>query len=95
MGQLFAFVFVSVAIEGITFYIKAIAAKELPKSCVISILLGIFMAISFNLDLFHYFEIESIVPYAGNVFTGVLLSRGSNYFFDLIGSMSNFRRQGV
>ena len=88
MGELSSFLFAAIAIEGIIFYIKTSFERNMPKSCVASIILGIFVAINFDIDVFEYTRLHSMVPLMGNALTGILLSRGSNYFFDLIGNMS-------
>lgn len=50
----------------------------------LGISLGIIVAILYNLDLPEYFNIKSRIPYIGCIFTGILISRGSNYIYDLI-----------
>jgi len=88
MSNLSSFLFAAIAIEGIIFYIKTAFERNMPKSCVASIILGVFVAINFDIDVFEYAHLLSMVPFIGNILTGILLSRGSNYFFDLIGNMS-------
>ena len=88
MSDLSSFLFAAIAIEGIIFYVKTASEGEMPKSCVASIVLGVFVAINFDIDVFEYTRLHSIVPFIGNVLTGILLSRGSNYFFDLVGNLS-------
>lgn len=92
MNKVFIFLFAAVAIEGIVYYVKAGIGGFLPKSCVASMVLGIFVAVNFGLDVFAYISLQSGVPFAGNVLTGILLSRGSNYFFDVIGQMSELQK---
>ena len=82
------FLYAAIAVEGIVYYIKAGICGELPKSCIASIALGIFTAVNFGLDSFGYLALHSRTPFAGNVLTGILLSRGSNYIFDFIGISS-------
>lgn len=53
-----------------------------------SLVLGIIVAVAYKLDLLSYFNLKSEIPYIGSVLTGILLSRGSNYIFDLIGKLS-------
>lgn len=54
-----------------------------------SIVLGVLVAVAYKLDLPEYFNLKSNLPYIGNILTGVLLSRGSNYVFDLINKLTN------
>lgn len=87
--KMFLFLFAAIAVEGIIFYVKAWAEGDLPKACVASIALGIFVAINFQLDAFANFGLQSMLPFVGSILTGILLSRGSNYFFDIVGSLSS------
>lgn len=50
----------------------------------LSIVLGIVIAVIYKLDLPACFNLRSDVPYVGSVLTGILLSRGSNYLFELL-----------
>lgn len=45
--------------------------------------LGIIIAIATQIDLFKILDIE-IIPIIGNVFTGILISRGANFIHDLL-----------
>lgn len=49
-----------------------------------SIILGISIAVIYKLDLPEYFNLKSTVPYVGNILTGLLISRGSNYIYDIL-----------
>lgn len=50
----------------------------------LSIVLGIVIAVAYKLDLLACFNLKSDIPYTGCILTGILLSRGSNYLFDLL-----------
>ena len=50
----------------------------------LSIVLGIVIAVAYKLDLPAHFNLNSQIPYVGCVLTGILLSRGSNYLFELL-----------
>ena len=53
-----------------------------------SLILGILVAVAYKVDLPSYFNLKSDIPYIGSVLTGILLSRGSNYIFDLLEKLS-------
>ena len=67
---------------------KAVKQVESPKPNEKIRPLGITVAIAYKLDLPAQFKLKSRIPYFGCVLTGILLSRGSNYFFDLITKIS-------
>ena len=50
----------------------------------LSIILGILISIAYEIDLPKYHELNSRIPYLSNIITGILISRGSNYIYDLI-----------
>lgn len=59
----------------------------------ITIALGIFLAIAFKLQLFNgalveFYENLHVNPALDMILTGILFSRGSNYFSDLIGKLT-------
>lgn len=51
-------------------------------------LLGVLVAILGKLDIFLIAGVEfEGIPFLGNILTGLLLSRGSNFVHDIMGSM--------
>lgn len=75
----------AILIEGIITYINQFfVSGSFCWEMLFSISLGIIVALAYNLDLPEYFNIKSRVPYVGCVLTGILISRGSNYIFDLL-----------
>lgn len=55
----------------------------------LGICFGVLLAIAYKLDLPEYFDMESSIPFVGQVVTGILISRGANYVYDLIGKFTN------
>ena len=54
-----------------------------------SICFGILLAVAYKLDLPEYFDMKSNIPFIGQIITGILISRGANYVYDLIGKFTN------
>lgn len=80
----------AILIEGIITYINQFLIQE--NFCwqmALSLILGIIVAVAYKLDLPSYFNLKSDIPYVGCILTGILLSRGSNYIFDLIKKLLN------
>ena len=80
----------AILIEGIITYINQFLVQE--SFCwqmALSLALGIIVAVAYKLDLPSYFNLKSDIPYVGCILTGILLSRGSNYLFDLIKSVTS------
>ena len=89
-NKTFEFVTFAILIESLITYINQFFVQE--NFCwqmALSLILGIIVALAYKLDLPSYFNLKSEVPYIGRILTGILLSRGSNYVFDLITKISN------
>ncbi|MCX7904823.1 MAG: hypothetical protein N2486_09980 [Caloramator sp.] len=54
-----------------------------------AILVSVFMCIIFDLDIFSLYLGLAKVKYIGNVLTGILISRGSNFIHDILGMISS------
>ena len=73
----------------ITYFNQFLVQENFCWQMLFSIALGIIIAVAYKLDLPAYFNLKSDIPYVGCVLTGILLSRGSNYIFDLIAKLLN------
>jgi len=92
-------IMVSIVLEALIEYVKTIYTMiengEYKTAITqgVSIVLGIGLAFIFNLQLFNnalseFYEGLSINPTIDMVLTGILFSRGSNYFSDLVSRMT-------
>lgn len=87
-NKTFGIITFAILIEGLVTYINQFFVQE--NFCwqmLVSVILGIVMAVAYKLDLPAYLNLNSQIPYAGSVLTGILLSRGSNYIFDLLNKL--------
>ena len=73
----------------VTYFNQFFVQENLCWQMLFSIFLGIIIAVAYKLDLPAHFNLKSDIPYVGCVLTGILLSRGSNYIFDLISKLTN------
>lgn len=64
----------------ITYFNQFFVQENFFWQMLFSIALGIFIVVAYKLDLPAHFNLKSDVPYVGCVLTGILLSRGSNYY---------------
>lgn len=84
----FSLIYVAIIVEGIITYIKNFSSGDKFKwEMLVAVLIGIMVALAYNIDLFALVGLSSSVPYVGSILTGILISRGSNYIFDLIKSL--------
>lgn len=89
-NSIFEIVAFSILIESlITYYKEFFAGGNASWEIVVSLLLGMIVAISYNLDLPAHFNLNSKIPYIGCILTGILISRSSNYVFDIIKKLTD------
>lgn len=91
MNDFLSLISMSVLVEGLISWVDAFATadKQAKIKLGASIVTGLLIAIAFNFDLMQILGYNSTYPVVGNVITGLLIARGSNYFFDLIGKLTN------
>lgn len=76
----------AVLIEAIVTYVKTFAIdKKIKWQMIAAAVLSVGVCLAYSLDIPALVGIEGSVPYVGNVITGILISRGSNYIYDLLG----------
>ena len=68
----------------ITYFNQFFVQENFCWQMLFSIALGIVIAVAYKLDLPAHFNLNSQIPYVGCVLTGILLSHGSNYLFELL-----------
>lgn len=85
MEQFIGFLLLVIFTEGIITYINNFFVSKEPKwQQVASLLIGELMAVGYQADLLKLFGQEAQIPYLGIVMSGIVISRGSNYVFDLL-----------
>lgn len=96
MDKFIGIICMAIVLEGIITYFKIIVVdKKIQWQLMLAIGLGILVSIAYQLDFLGILGLVSIVPFLGNVLTGILISRGSNYLFDLIGKVTKIKVNGV
>ena len=85
MQNLTVIVIMAILIEAVITYVKTwVVDKKLQWQALMSVVLGVLVSVVYNLDIPAAVGITCGVPFVGCVITGILISRGSNYIFDLI-----------
>lgn len=86
----FGIICAAIVIEGIITYVKTFFKDgHFQWQMLVAIGLGVVVAVAYKLDIFALLGMVSTVPMIGCILTGVLLSRGSNYLFDLVNLLSS------
>ena len=66
-----------------------IVDRTIQWSTVAAMALGIVAALSFKVDLFEIAGVVTTVSYLGEVLTGILISRGSDYIVSFLETLDN------
>ena len=80
----------AILVEALITYTNQFFSTGFSWEMMCSIFLGILVAISYKIDIPEQLGLKSKIPFLGNVFTGILISRGSNYLFDLLNLFFNY-----
>ena len=86
-GKIFLMSFVVVSIYDIikVFY----KDNKVDINSIITAVLGIILAILAKLDIFTLIGVDFIVPFVGQILTGLVISKGSNYVYDFVTKIIN------
>lgn len=83
-------IIIAVLVEALTEVFKSIFKDgKLDKSSILSIVVGLILAFTINLDLFVAIGLVPTVPFIGVVATGLLISRGANTVHDVISRINS------
>ena len=75
----------SVLTEGVITYAKTwVVDRKIKWQMVAAVVVSIMICFAYGLDIPALVGLNSGIPFLGNVLTGILISRGSNYIYDLI-----------
>ncbi len=84
-------IFLAVTVEGlVTYGSKFCKNGKCQWKMLVSVILGIVVAVNFQIDVFEYFGLNSIIPYMSKVLTGIIIGRGSNYVADFLKTAQNY-----
>lgn len=83
-------IIIAVLVEALTEVFKSIFKNgRLDRSSILSIVVGLILAFTINLDLFVAIGLVPTIPFIGVVATGLLISRGANTVHDVISRINN------
>lgn len=89
MNELLGFVAAAVIVEGIVSYASTIYSDgKVHWKMVGAIVVGVLVAFNMRLDFFTLLGLKEVNPVIGTALTGILISRGSNYVYDLYDSLT-------
>ena len=93
MNEIVGFIASAVIVEGIITYINQIVKnKRVHWENVVAILVGCIVTYNLNLDFFNLLGLHETYGIIGVILTGILISRGSNYVFELYDRLTKWKK---
>lgn len=84
MSNLSGLIFLAIIVEGLITYVKEIYTDgKIKWAMVASIVIGMVVSVGYSIDLMSYVGLTSPIPYFGSILTGIVISRGSNYIYEV------------
>lgn len=91
--QVWSLIIISaILVESVTNALKPIwdeSRRTLSVSGMVSLTVGMIIALAANLNLFEAFGLEMGWPVLPQLFTGIIISRGANYVYDLLAQVQS------
>lgn len=88
MEMLVAMVAFAILVEGTIEYIKLGIQKKICAEIIGAFVFAVVVCLAYGFDLFAVLGVQAKIPYIGSIMTALVISRGSNYFFDFIGKLT-------
>lgn len=86
-------IILALIVEGIVTNLKFLWTKEeFSISRLVALIVSIFIAILTNADLFKLVEMPISVPFIGAGLTGIIVSSGANFIYDLWDKLKNVEK---
>lgn len=89
LGLLTGILLFAILVEGVITVIHNLKERYWDWQYWIALGVAIFAAIVYEIDLFESLGFNALIPFVGAVFTGIIISRGSNYVFDILKRVRN------
>ncbi len=89
LGLLTGFLLFAVLVEAVITVINRAKTKYRDWQYWGSLAVAVFATVIYEIDLFESLGFNALIPFVGAVFTGIIISRGSNYVFDILKRVSN------
>lgn len=96
MNELGTFIAASVVVEALISYIDVIFVKKhIQWKTIVAIVIGCLLSFDLNLNVFTLLHIHEAKAIVGTALTGIIISRGSNYVFDLYDRLTNWKKESM
>lgn len=59
-----------------------------------AIVVAVLVAVVYEIDMFAAVGLDALIPFVGSVLTGIIISRGSNYAYDIMKRVRSVGQSG-
>lgn len=89
-----SYVFAAIAVEGVISWTKTVVVeKKVQISVIVSLVLSLLLVFDLGLNVFYVFGVDEAVPPIGKVVvTAIAVSRGTNYFYEMIERLTKWKQ---
>ena len=95
MDKFFGILAGAIIAEALITYTKLLVIdRRVQWQLIAGMCIGILVAVGYGIDLFALIGLPAAIPYIGTVLSGILISRGANYIYDLLGKITTERVMG-
>jgi hypothetical protein len=91
-GLVFGVFMLALVADAITESVKMLLNRELVRPMAVAFGVGIVLALATGTDLLLLVGLQSHIPGVGEVVTGLVIGRGSNYLFDFMKAVGGIGR---
>ena len=74
-------------VEGLVTFLFSKDEVSQPVLRYIALAMGVALAVAYDVDILAAMGMTSVVPLVGNIVSGIVIGRGSNYVNDLVGML--------
>ncbi len=91
--EMYSIIVMSILIEAVITYTKTLVIeKNIQWQMIAAVVLSVAICLLYGLDIPALVGVKSPVAYVGSIITGILVSRGSNYIYDLIKTLTSKKK---
>lgn len=88
-----AIIILALIVEGLVTNLKFLWSKEeFSLSRLVALITSILIAVLTNADLFTLVNLPVNIPYVGAALTGIVVSSGANFVYDLWDKLTNLKK---
>ena len=92
MEKLMLFIFAAIVVEAVISWSNTLfVEKRFQWKVLLALALAALIVFDLNLNFFALFQVTEQLPWVGQIFTVIVISRGSSYVWELYNKLTNWK----